>query len=163
LNKLLDAWIKPNTMYTEAGPVIETPLSALCTVHEMFLQDWGGRLRIFPAVPTAWPDASFATLRADGAFLVSGVRRAGRTAWVKIESLAGEPCRVSVRDWPAAVVRASSGAAPALTVTASGEFTIALAKNSWVLLAPDATAPLPDLAPVTESAAAQNPYPQRYK
>ena len=165
LHKLLDAWIKPNTMYTEAGPVIETPLSALCSVHEMFLQDWGGGLRIFPAVPTTWPDASFATLRADGAFLVSGVRRNGKTAWVKIESLAGEPCRVVVSDWKTAVVRSSSPSTkPAkLTSTAVGEFTLTIPKGTTVILAPNETEPLPDLAPVATPTTSQNPYPQRYK
>jgi alpha-L-fucosidase 2 len=164
LHKLLDDWIKPNTMYTEAGPVIETPLSALNTVHEMFLQDWGGKLRVFPAVPSTWPDASFATLRADGAFLVSGVRRAGRTAWIKIESLAGEPCHVVVRDWSTAVIRETSpGVKPAITVTAPGEFTATLPKNSWVLFAADTAPTLPNLSPVATPIAAHNPYPQHYK
>ena len=34
----------------------------------------------------------FRDLRAEGAFLVSANRRAGRTQWVRIKSLAGEPC-----------------------------------------------------------------------
>jgi alpha-L-fucosidase 2 len=165
LHKLLDAWIKPNTMYTEAGPVIETPLSALCSVHEMFLQDWGGKLRIFPAVPTTWPEASFATLRADGAFLVSGIRRDGKTAWVKIESLAGEPCRVVINDWKTAAIRSSNPASkPAtLTSTGAGEFTLTIPKGTSVTLAADEISPLPDLAPVVTPAASHNPYPQRYK
>jgi alpha-L-fucosidase 2 len=164
LNKLLDGWIKPNTMYTEAGPVIETPLSALCSVHEMFLQDWGGRLRIFPAVPDTWSDTSFATLRADGAFLVSGVRQAGKTAWVKIESLAGEPCRIIVRDWSNAVIRASDTQTPVtLTTTGPGEFTLSLPKGASVTLAADGDSPLPALAPADLPSGTGNPYPERYK
>src|SRR5205814_1496818 len=83
----LDAprYMEPNTFYAEAGPVIETPFSAAASIQELFLQDWGGALRVFPAVPGAWADAAFDRLRADGAFLVSGVRRDGRTAWVRIE------------------------------------------------------------------------------
>ena len=45
-------------------------------------------------MPDAWRDVTFHKLRAEGAFLVSAVRRDGRTRWVRIESLAGEPCRV---------------------------------------------------------------------
>src|SRR2546429_8825312 len=112
LNQYLDAprYMEPNTFYAEAGPVIETPLSAATSIQELFLQDWGGTLRVFPAVPTVWPDAAFDRLRADGAFLVSALRHDGRTAWVRIESLARQPCRLLVVDWDSARVRARSGA-----------------------------------------------------
>ena len=161
LQILLNTWIHPNTLYTEAGPVIETPLSAMSSVHELFLQDWAGKLRVFPAVPSTWPSASFATLRADGAFLVSGVRRAGKTAWVRIESLAGQPCRVLVRDWKTAVVREHTGmnAAPELKIEGDGDFSLELPKGASVVLAPDADTRLPELT----SVAAQNPYPDHFR
>jgi hypothetical protein len=57
----------------------------------MLLQSWGGKIRVFPAVPSSWPDATFHQLRAEGAFLVSASRSAGRTEWIQIESLAGQP------------------------------------------------------------------------
>ena len=98
LSRLLeqtDFPILPNTMYREAGPVIETPLSAASSLHDLLLQSWGGTLRVFPGVPKAWPDVAFHDLRAQGAFLVSAVRREGKTRFVRIESLAGEPCRVA--------------------------------------------------------------------
>jgi len=91
LDDLLKRFVKPNTMYLEAGPVIETPLSAAQAVHEMLLQGWGGTLRIFPAIPAAWKDVAFDDLRAEGAFLVSAVRHGGKTTLVKVHSLAGEP------------------------------------------------------------------------
>src|SRR5207245_1127550 len=71
LNQYLDAprYMEPNTFYAEAGPVIETPLSAAASIQELFLQDWGGALRVFPAVPSGWADAAFDHLRADGAFI----------------------------------------------------------------------------------------------
>jgi alpha-L-fucosidase 2 len=94
LNKLLDTKVHPNTMYTEAGPVIETPLSAAASVHDMLLTSWGDRIRVFPGVPASWKDVTFYHLRAQGAFLVSAVRKGGATQFVQIESLAGEPCRV---------------------------------------------------------------------
>src|SRR2546421_594890 len=131
LNQYLDAprYMEPNTFYAEAGPVIETPLSAAASIQELFLQDWGGALRVFPAVPGAWLDAAVDRLRADGAFLVSGARRGGRTAWVRIASLAGEPCRLVVPDWESAIVRAHVGPAPKVTKGAAGDYEIELRKG----------------------------------
>ncbi|WP_189710279.1 glycosyl hydrolase family 95 catalytic domain-containing protein [Streptomyces phaeofaciens] len=85
---------RPNTHYTEAGPVIETPLSASQSLHDMFCQSWGGVIRVFPAVPTAWADVTLHDFRTQGAFLVSAVREAGATRFVRIRSLAGEPLRL---------------------------------------------------------------------
>lgn len=100
----LDRFIKPNTLYAETGPVIETPLAAMCTVHDFYLQDWGGRIRVFPALPAHWTDAAFARMRADGAFLVSATRRGGRTVLVEVESEKGGTCRLAT-DIPAAECR----------------------------------------------------------
>ncbi|MEC0265036.1 glycosyl hydrolase family 95 catalytic domain-containing protein [Paenibacillus anseongense] len=86
--------IKPNTMYKEAGPVIETPLAGAESIHDMLLQSWGGKLRVLPAVPEAWTELAFHDLRAEGAFLVSAVRKEGVTQWIRVKSLAGEPCLV---------------------------------------------------------------------
>ena len=36
----------------ESGPVIETPLSGAQCIHDMLLQSWGGKIRVFPAVPS---------------------------------------------------------------------------------------------------------------
>jgi alpha-L-fucosidase 2 len=94
LNKLLDKRILPNAMYTESGPVIETPLSAAASLHDMLLSSWGDRIRVFPAVPAKWSDVTFHNLRAQGAFLVSAIRRGGKTQFVQVTSLAGEPCRI---------------------------------------------------------------------
>lgn len=83
-----------NTHYTEAGPVIETPLSASQSLHDMFCQSWGGVVRVFPAVPSAWADLTLHDFRTQGAFLVSAVRTAGSTRFVRIRSLAGAPLKV---------------------------------------------------------------------
>ena len=125
----------------------------------MLLQDWGGALRVFPAVPAAWPDAAFEHLRADGAFLVSAVRHNGKTAWVRIESLAGAPCRLVVADWDSALVREHTGPAAKLTKTAAGDYVIDLRRGASVVLAPDATTALPDLRPVTLLVSGPNPFP----
>ncbi|KRF02330.1 hypothetical protein ASG89_25140 [Paenibacillus sp. Soil766] len=86
--------MKPNTMYKEAGPVIETPLAGAESIQDMLLQSWGGKLRVFPAIPEAWKDLAFHDLRGEGAFLVSAVRKDAATQWIRVKSLAGEPCLV---------------------------------------------------------------------
>lgn len=100
LDELLDRFVQPNTMYAETGPVVETPLSGAQSVHDMLLTSWGDRIRIMPGVPSGWRDVSFRRLRAEGAFEVSAARRAGRVEWVRVRSLAGEPCRVQPGDLP---------------------------------------------------------------
>jgi len=91
-------FVMPNGMYIEGAPVIECGLVAGRSLHDMLLQSWGdpssGKIRVFPAVPVVWEDCAFHDLRAEGAFLVSALRADGVTQWVRIESLAGEPCRV---------------------------------------------------------------------
>ncbi|MFD0676524.1 MULTISPECIES: glycosyl hydrolase family 95 catalytic domain-containing protein [unclassified Paenibacillus] len=86
--------IKPNTMYKEAGPVMESPLAAAEGIQDMLLQSWGDTIRVFPAIPSEWTEAVFHNLRTEGAFLVSAVRSAGVTSWIRIKSLAGQPCRI---------------------------------------------------------------------
>ncbi|HEX2717361.1 MAG TPA: alpha-L-fucosidase, partial [Gemmatimonadaceae bacterium] len=161
LDAFLDAprYMEANTFYAESGPVIETPLSAATTMQELFLQDWGSTVRVFPAVPDAWKDAAFDNLRADGAFLVSAVRRDGRAAWVRIRSLAGEPLRVKVGGWDSAVVRSHTGAPPRLRREADGVLSIGLARGATIVLAPDAASPLPRVAPVALPPAARHAWP----
>ena len=86
----LKSYLKPNTMYSEIGlPVMETPLHGATAMQEMLLQSWGGRLRVFPAVPSEWPDVQIHQLRGEGAFLVSARREQGQTQWVLVEAEAG--------------------------------------------------------------------------
>ena len=99
LNQLFDTFLAPNTLYRESGPVIETPLSGVQSMFDMMLQSWGGKIRVFPALPSAWQDIAFRDLRTEGAFLVSASRRNGLTEFTAIKSLAGEPC-VIVTDIP---------------------------------------------------------------
>lgn len=63
---------------------LETNFGAAQAVHEMLLQSWGGKLRVFPALPDRWAGASFNDLRAEGGFKVSAKRKGGRTVRVKI-------------------------------------------------------------------------------
>jgi hypothetical protein len=91
LNGLIK-FLQPNTLYKESGPVIETPLSGAQSIHDMLIQSWGGKIRVFPSVPDAWGDIAVHDLSTEGAFLVSAKRKAGTTAFVRIKSRAGEPC-----------------------------------------------------------------------
>jgi hypothetical protein len=82
-----------NTFYSEReNPTFESPISSSRSMLDMYLQSWGGIIRIFPACPSEWKEASFYQLRAEGAFLVSAVRKNGKTKFIYIKSLAGEPC-----------------------------------------------------------------------
>ncbi|MGY1496504.1 glycosyl hydrolase family 95 catalytic domain-containing protein [Streptomyces sp. QTS52] len=106
LGQLMSRFIQPNTMYKESGPVIETPLSAAQSLHDMVCQSWGGIIRVFPALPASWADLTVHDFRTQGAFLLSAVREDGVTRWVRLVSEAGAPCvvrhgiagRVDVRD-----------------------------------------------------------------
>jgi alpha-L-fucosidase 2 len=88
-----------NTFYMEGNgrnPTIETPLSAAMSIKELLIQRWRGKIRVFPAVPYDWKEASFDQLKAQGGFLVSASRSEGKTQWIKVKSLAGQPCIVKV-------------------------------------------------------------------
>lgn len=89
LKKLLQHFVKANTLYAESGPVIETPLAAMASLQEMCLQFWDGQVRVFPAVPEDWKEISFKDFRTDGAFLISGTRVDGKNTIVTIESEKG--------------------------------------------------------------------------
>jgi alpha-L-fucosidase 2 len=80
-----------NTMYTEAGPVVETPLSGAQTIHDFVCQSWGGIVRVFPAVPSAWPEVMIADHSCEGGFSVTARRSKGKTEFVLVRSRAGEP------------------------------------------------------------------------
>ena len=135
---LLQTFLKrsplPNTLYREGGgPVIETPLAFARTVQELLLTSYGGTLRVFPAVPAVWQDVRFDTFRAEGAFLVSAERHGGRTKWIRIQSLAGEPCRLKT-DMPRP--QAAGGASLAIQRVADGVYELPLAAGQEILLKP---------------------------
>jgi len=65
---------------------LEGNFAASQAVHEMLLQSWGGVVRVFPAVPAKWKDASFTNLRAEGGYTVSAERIGGQTVRVRIQA-----------------------------------------------------------------------------
>ncbi|MFV0604858.1 MAG: glycosyl hydrolase family 95 catalytic domain-containing protein [Niabella sp.] len=135
LNQLFSKYIKPNTMYMETGPVIETPLSAATSLQELLLQSWNDKIRIFPAVPNQWEDVSFANMRVDGGFLVSAVRKNGSTKWIKIESTAGGNC-VFQTDM-AGRLKISSGKGTRLISKGGGAYSCNLKKGETVVIFAD--------------------------
>lgn len=95
LNEFMVKSMQPNTFYHEGtNPVIETPLSGARALLDMVFQSWGGKIRVFPAIPSDWKDFSFDNLRAEGAFDVSAVRKDGVTQFIRVYSHAGEPCLI---------------------------------------------------------------------
>ena len=72
---------------------IEANMMANQAVHDMLIQSWApggigtgeaGVVRLFPAMPWCWHEASFDDLRAEGGFLVSARREKNATVWFKI-------------------------------------------------------------------------------
>ena len=94
LKAFFPKYIRKNTIYNESGPCMETPLSAMCSLEDMYLQDWGGIIRVFRGCPESWKDCSFRNMRASGAFVVSAERRGGKTVSVHIKSEKGGLCRL---------------------------------------------------------------------
>jgi hypothetical protein len=150
----------PNTMYVESGgrnPVIETPLSAAAATMDLLLQSWGGKIRVFPAMPGDWKQAAFHQLRAMDGFLVSANRKDGRTEWISLTSEAGEPCVIRVPEWkgPLQVTGARTHAA---TETAPGEWRIDLKQGEHVLIHPRGEKVNPVIQPLPVKAAVKNLY-----
>jgi alpha-L-fucosidase 2 len=50
-------------------------------------------------MPSSWKDAAFKDLRPEGGFSISASRKNGKTQFVNIESLAGEPCTLKLIGW----------------------------------------------------------------
>jgi hypothetical protein len=91
---------------------VEASTAAAAAVMEMLLHTSGGALRIFPAVPRDWSEASFTGIRAEGAFLVDAELKSGRVATVRIHSEAGALLRLQNPWGEAAVAIRRNGGAP---------------------------------------------------
>jgi hypothetical protein len=68
-------------------------------LNECLMQSWNGEIRLYPNWP-ADRDASFTTLRAKGAFLVSAEQRDGSVQWVEVFSEKGAALHMR-SPWPA--------------------------------------------------------------
>ncbi len=130
----------PNGLWSCSGnPCFESAVGLVNNIQEMLIQSWSdpakdepGAIRVFPALPSSWHDVQFCDLRTEGAFLVSAKRRGGRTEWIRIKSLAGEPCRIST-DIPAPVCRIN-GVAREVSPGGDGIVTLELRKGDEAVL-----------------------------
>lgn len=139
-------FVMPNTQYIEGSPVIECSLVAATALQSMLLQSSPERIWIFPAVPAEWKDVVFHDLRADGAFLVSAERKTGKTRWVRIKSLAGEPCIVRLGFDGTSI---SSQPSIPIKEIKPGLFELGLIKGQEVLLSQDTGDTQPEVNPCT--------------
>ncbi len=144
-------FVRPNTQYIEGDPVIECSIVLNRSLQDMLLQSWGNKINVFPAVPTAWDAAVFHDLRAEGAFLVSAERKAGKTRWVRVASLAGEPCRIKP-GIEGEVKAVASGQPVALKALGDGLYELGLAKGQEALLYAGDTLPTASIAPLPAAA-----------
>lgn len=135
-----------NTMYREFGPVMETPLFFAASLQETFLQSWGGTIRVFPAVPAEWDDLVFHNMRAESGFLVSAKRENGKTRWIQITSLAGNPCRLQT-DLPLDLERLPNG-----------HYVLPIRKSETLLLSAEGLEERPTVAPVNDPAGQPNSF-----
>lgn len=73
---------------------MEAECGFTAAVNEMLMQSWGGKIRVFPAMPEGWKEASFRDLRAEGGFLVSAEMREGEVVRVEVRSEKGGEAEV---------------------------------------------------------------------
>lgn len=161
LHTLISQFVKPNTMYLESGPVIETPLAATASIQEMFLQSWGDVIKVFPAVPNDWANASFKDLRSEGAFLISAVRKNRQTQWVRIKATANGLC--AIKPGLKGLVKIQSTRPMQITDSGDEVYLLRLIKGDEITLYANATALKTTLNEVNTDRNAANPFGKKIK
>jgi hypothetical protein len=149
-----------NRMGSNQGNVSANQIINLQPFTEMMLQSWGGGIRVFPAMPAAWKDAVFHDLRAEGAFLISARRKNGKTVFIRIKSLAGEPCilKSDLRDPLVSV----SGRPVDYKILEDGAVEINLLKGEEVVLYSSGTNPDLSIEPLPAQPGRSNCYGLNY-
>jgi hypothetical protein len=103
--------VGPNTLYSENGwPTFESPIAASRNLIDLLLQDGDGTLSVSRGA-LGVAGREFHDFRAQGGFMISAVRKNARTEWIRIKSLAGEPCVVRA-DFPEEIKQAGPRAVP---------------------------------------------------
>lgn len=80
---------KGYSAFTYKPFTLEGNFACAAAIQEMLLQSHTGIIRVFPAIPEAWRDASFRNMRAMGAFLVDADYENGKVKKVVVRSERG--------------------------------------------------------------------------
>jgi hypothetical protein len=107
----------PNFMIHPGGGGTENFAVVPATISLMFIQSYQQNIHIFPN----WPmeeDAAFGQLNACGGFLISSELKSGKVLYVKIQSEAGQECRL-VNPWPQSSVKVASKKKNTITLSGS--------------------------------------------
>lgn len=111
LKKRIELDVHPNGWIVQGGGGIETLAAVPLTINEMLLQSYEGVIRLFPN----WnrqKDASFANLRAYGAFLITSSLKNGIVQNVDIVSEKGRLCKME-NPWGNQSIQIFRGGRPA--------------------------------------------------
>ncbi len=114
MDGLIDSHMAPNFLFLTGGGGTEDFAIVPATIAAMFLQSYQNNIHLFPNWP-ADQNASFGNLNACGGFLISSEIADGEIKYVKIQSNAGQECRL-VNPWPGRTLHVSSGGT-VLTIT----------------------------------------------
>ncbi|MEV0095667.1 glycoside hydrolase family 95-like protein [Streptomyces sp. NPDC050738] len=137
LKVVADCAMTPNTMYREGKNfALESPLSAVQSMLDMAVQSQDGVVKVFPSVSTRWADASIASLRTQGAFLVDADRSAGATRWIRIHSEAGEPLTLDHGMAGAVQVRTERGHPVPWRESGPGRISVHLPRGATAVITP---------------------------
>lgn len=85
---------KGYSSFTYRPFTLEGNFACASAIQEMLLQSHTGIIRVFPAIPESWNEASFQDLRAMGAFLVSADYKNGKVHKVTVRSERGGKLKI---------------------------------------------------------------------
>ena len=80
---------KGYTSFTYRPFTLEGNFAFASAIQEMLMQSHTGIIRVFPAIPEGWKEASFDKMRAIGGFLVSASYQNGKVQSITIQSEKG--------------------------------------------------------------------------
>ncbi|MEU8696771.1 glycoside hydrolase family 95-like protein [Streptomyces sp. NPDC048680] len=137
LKVVADCQMTVNTMYREGKNLaLESPLSAAQSMLDMVVQGHEGVVKVFPSVSDRWADASIASLRTQGAFLVDADRSDGATRWVRVHSEAGAPLTLDHSVRGPVEVRDGRGRPLRWRETGPGRIAVALPRGATAVITP---------------------------
>ena len=73
---------------------LEGNFACASAIQEMLLQSHTGVIKVFPAIPESWQNASFRNMRAMGAFLITASYKDGKVEYIKVQSEKGGKLKI---------------------------------------------------------------------